>query len=101
MEHLSCHPAIRVTFKGWTDTLPARYVANCDRYGIGPEVLCAFGQNASQAQQEVAQKLLDKINAKFCGDLKIVDACIYNQVVYFVLNELPNNQRLSLSSFGS
>jgi hypothetical protein len=87
METLSHRLTIRVTFKGWTDSpaLPSRYVASCDRYSIRPEVLCARGQTASEAQQEVAQRLLDKINTKFSSDLKIFEACSYNQVVYFVL----------------
>jgi hypothetical protein len=89
METLSHHPAIRVIFKGWSDspTLPPRYVASCDRYGIRirPEVLCAHGQTASEAQQEVAQRLLDRINARFNGGLVIVNACTYSQAVYFVL----------------
>jgi len=87
METLSHRPAIRVVFKGWSDspTLPCRYIASCDRYGIRPEVLCAHGQTAIEAQQEVAQKLLDRVNARFDSDLKIADACSYNQVIYFVL----------------
>jgi hypothetical protein len=38
-----------------------------------------------EAQQEVAQKLLDRINAKFDSELSIFEACSYNQVVYFAL----------------
>jgi hypothetical protein len=80
-------PAIRVSFRGWSDspTLPCRYIASCDRYGIRPEVLCAHGQDVSQAQLEVAQRLLDRINAKLTTKLSIFEACSYNQVVYFVL----------------
>jgi hypothetical protein len=87
METLLHRPAIRVIFKGWSDSpaLSCRYVASCDRYGIRPEVLCAHGQTACEAQQEVAQKLLDRINARFGSELIIVDACSYNQVIYFVL----------------
>jgi hypothetical protein len=38
-----------------------------------------------EAQQEVAERLLDRINAKFGGDLRITDACTYNQTVFFAL----------------
>jgi len=87
MKILSHCPSIRVAFKGWSDSpaLPCRYVASCDRHGIRPEVLCAHGQTAMEAQQEVAQKLLDRINAKFDSELSIFEACSYNQVVYFAL----------------